>query len=174
VNAPSPFPVLRTDRLVLRQLCEADAPDIARLCADRQIAAGTLMIPHPYTLEDAHAWLALDRGWFEAGTSLVWGIAEGGALVGTIDLRPECAHSRAEMGYWIGVPFWGRSYATEAARRVLEHAFTGAGLNRVFAAPFLWNTASHRVLEKIGMNARACCASISSDGTGTRTRCSTG
>jgi [ribosomal protein S5]-alanine N-acetyltransferase len=151
LTPPRPFPVLRTDRLILRQLAETDAAEIARLCGDREIAAGTLMVPHPYSVEDARTWLALDRQWFEAGTSLVWGITEGGALVGTIDLRPECTHERAELGYWIGVPFWGRGYATEAARRVLEHAFRDAGLNRVFASPFPWNAASGRVLEKIGL-----------------------
>jgi [ribosomal protein S5]-alanine N-acetyltransferase len=147
------FPVLRTERLVLRQLAEADAADIARLCADEEIAAGTLTIPHPYGIDDARGWLAMDRKRFEAGQSLVWGVTqlEGGALVGTVGLNPDRGHGRAELGYWIGKRFWGRGYATEAAARVLEYGLTEGGLNRVFASHYLWNAASGRVLEKIGL-----------------------
>jgi [ribosomal protein S5]-alanine N-acetyltransferase len=147
------LPVLRTTRLVLRPLDEADASEIARLCADKAIAAGTLTIPHPYTLEDARKWLAMDRERSRDGRSLVWGITEleGGVLAGTVGLNPDPAHDRAELGYWIGVAFWGRGYASEAAERVLEYALAEAGLNRVYASHYPWNVASGRVLEKVGM-----------------------
>jgi RimJ/RimL family protein N-acetyltransferase len=61
------------------------------------------------------------------------------------------AHRRAELGYWIGVPFWGRGYATEAARAAVAFGFETLRLNRIYAHHFAGNTASQRVLEKIGM-----------------------
>ena len=150
-----PFPELRTERLVLRRLVDSDAAAITRLCQDREIAAGTLTIPYPYSHSDAVSWLAMDRQRFEAGTSLVWGIAtQDGELVGTIGLNPDPAHDRAELGYWVGKAFWGRGYASEAGAAVLDYAFSpppAVALNRVYAAHYPWNAASGRVLEKIGL-----------------------
>jgi ribosomal-protein-alanine N-acetyltransferase len=72
-------------------------------------------------------------------------------LVGAIGLGIEPEHSRAELGYWVGVPFWREGYATEAGREVVRYAFEELGLNRVYAFHFTRNPASGRVLEKIGM-----------------------
>ena len=58
---------------------------------------------------------------------------------------------RAELGYWVGVPYWGRGYATEAAREMLRHGFEDLKLNRIFAGVFGGNVASSNVLRKIGM-----------------------
>ena len=60
-------------------------------------------------------------------------------------------HNRAELGYWIGVPYWNHGYATEAASTVLRYAFETMDLHRVYAFHFTTNPASGRVLEKIGM-----------------------
>jgi RimJ/RimL family protein N-acetyltransferase len=60
-------------------------------------------------------------------------------------------HRRAELGYWIGRPFWGRGYATEAARAMLDFGFGSMGLNRIFAHHMRDNPASGRVLANIGM-----------------------
>lgn len=154
-DSSRPFRELRTERLVLRRLVDSDAAAIPRLCQDREIAAGTLTIPYPYSHSDAVSWLAMDRQRFEAGTSLVWGIATtDGELVGTIGLNPDPAHDRAELGYWVGKAFWGRGYASEAGAAVLDYAFSpppAVALNRVYAAHYPWNAASGRVLEKIGL-----------------------
>jgi len=66
-------------------------------------------------------------------------------------LRIELEHRRAELGYWIGRPWWGNGFATEAARAVVGQAFAGLGLARVFAHHFVSNPASGRVMQKIGM-----------------------
>jgi RimJ/RimL family protein N-acetyltransferase len=71
--------------------------------------------------------------------------------VGAIGLRVEAEHERAEVGYWIGVSYWGQGYATEAARAAVDFAFRHFGVNRVFAFHFTTNPASGRVLQKIGM-----------------------
>ena len=64
--------------------------------------------------------------------------------------------SLAELGYWIGVPYWGRGYATEAAREVVKYGFEKVQLNRIFAAHFKHNPASGKVLQKIGMKYEGC------------------
>ena len=57
----------------------------------------------------------------------------------------------AELGYWIGKPFWGKGYATEAARSLIDFGFTVLGLNRIAARHFARNPASGRVMQKVGM-----------------------
>ena len=64
-------------------------------------------------------------------------------------MKPE--HDHAELGYWIGVPYWGAGYATEGARAVMQFGFETLSLNRIFASHFSRNPASGRVLQKIGM-----------------------
>ena len=71
--------------------------------------------------------------------------------MGAIGLVVQPEHSRAALGYWIGVPYWGQGYATEAGREVVRYAFDELGLNRVYAFHFTRNPASGRVLQKIGM-----------------------
>ena len=72
-------------------------------------------------------------------------------LVGAISLRLELGHERAELGYWIGVPYWGRGYATEAAGAMVGYGFNELGLNRIHARHLARNPASGRVLEKAGL-----------------------
>jgi ribosomal-protein-alanine N-acetyltransferase len=71
--------------------------------------------------------------------------------VGAVGLILAPAHDRAELGYWIGAPYWGRGYATEASRAVVRWGFEGLGLRRIHASHFPRNPASGRVLEKLGM-----------------------
>jgi RimJ/RimL family protein N-acetyltransferase len=68
-----------------------------------------------------------------------------------VGLHIEAAHARAELGFWIGVPYWGRGYATEAARAVVKYAFETRKLHRIYASHFRDNLASKRVLLKLGM-----------------------
>jgi [ribosomal protein S5]-alanine N-acetyltransferase len=76
----------------------------------------------------------------------------GGSLIGAMGLRDiDTEHSLAEMGFWIGLDWWGQGYATEAGRAVLQFGFEQLNLNRVHAHHMVRNPASGRVLEKIGM-----------------------
>jgi len=146
-------PTIETEWLVLRPFRLEDASDVQRLCSAREIAAATLLIPHPYPDGAAEQWIAGHAAAYERGESLELAIEarEGATLVGAIGLRMEREHERAELGYWIGVPHWGRGYATEAAKALLRHAFEEEGMHRVFAYHFANNPASGRVLQKIGM-----------------------
>ncbi|MBX9777638.1 MAG: GNAT family N-acetyltransferase [Xanthobacteraceae bacterium] len=135
--------VLRTARLTLRAPRPDDAKAIKALINDRRIAENTASIPHPYTLKDARAFIAN-----AAGKPAFVITRDDGRLIGGggIDLRPR----GYEIGYWIGVPYWGNGYATEAARALVDHAFRDLDLTELLAGARVTNPASRRVLEKCG------------------------
>ncbi len=134
----------------MRVPVEADAHELQRLVSDREIAAGTLTIPHPYPPDAALQWIRRQAE-REDGLSFAVELVKEAAVVGAISLELEPEHRRAELGYWIGRPHWGRGYATEAARLVLDHGFGALRLNRIYAFHFSNNPASGRVLQKLGM-----------------------
>jgi RimJ/RimL family protein N-acetyltransferase len=138
--------VLRTERLILRAPRLDDAEDIAMLINDRRIAENTARVPHPYTLEDAERFIAhAERGGeFSLLVTLSDGTIAGGTGIGR--LRGDTP----EIGYWFGVPYWGRGFATEAARAVIDHAFEELGYDLLHGGARVTNTASRRVLEKCG------------------------
>lgn len=141
---------LRTKRLVLRPYRQQDAPVLVELLGVREVAETTLRVPHPYTMEDAQAFLA--RAAEEpVGTRFAACLLDTGKLVGGVGLMLEQRHHRAELGYWIGHPYWGNGYATEAAAEALRYGFEDLKLNRICAGVFGGNEASIRVLQKLGM-----------------------
>jgi [ribosomal protein S5]-alanine N-acetyltransferase len=145
-------PVFRN--LVLRSLTIADAPEVARLAGRREIADTTISIPHPYSEQLARNWIAARTGQDGAGKETAFAITlrSDGRLIGAVGLREiDTEHSQAEMGFWIGVDWWGQGYATEAARAMVHFAFEELNLNRVYAHHMVRNPASGRVLKKIGM-----------------------
>jgi ribosomal-protein-alanine N-acetyltransferase len=144
---------LRTIRLLLRSFEHKDIPAIARLAGAREIAATTLNIPHPYTEDDAQSFLARADDDLRTGRSFSFAVTipPSGELCGAVGLTITRAHQRGELGYWIGVPYWGRGFATEAASAVLAFGFETLRLHRIYASHYAGNTASRRVLEKIGM-----------------------
>lgn len=145
---------LDTERLVLRALRPDDAPTVARLAGRREIADTTISIPHPYSVEQAQEWIASHGGHQDPNQGIAVGITikADNRLIGVVGLREiDREHSQAEMGFWIGVEWWGRGYAAEAARAVVAYAFEELKLNRVYAHHMVRNPASGRVLEKIRM-----------------------
>jgi RimJ/RimL family protein N-acetyltransferase len=144
-------PTLTTARLILRPPVLEDAPAIASLAADRRITDTTATLPHPYTLADAE-WFVRHVTRPDADTQ-VWAIVRAAdqALSGVIGLHASDDLAVAELGYWVGVPFWGQGIATEAAHATLDHGFRTRGLEVVFADHLARNPASHRVMEKLGM-----------------------
>jgi [ribosomal protein S5]-alanine N-acetyltransferase len=148
-----PLPTLDTPRLRLRPFTLDDAPALARICADRDVAKTTLTLPHPYQLSDATTWIPKHTANFEAGAAMTLAITmrDLGILVGNVGLTIHPDHHSAEMGYLIGKAYWGRGYCTEAAHAVLAYAFSALKLNRIYASHFATNPASGRVMQKIGM-----------------------
>jgi RimJ/RimL family protein N-acetyltransferase len=144
---------ITTARLLLRSLEREDIPALARLAGAREISSMTANIPHPYNEKNAEDFLTRVSEEFRSGLSVSFAIciSPERELRGAVGLNITAAHERAELGYWIGVPHWGRGYVTEAAAAVLAFGFENLGLNRIYAFRFAENSASGRVLEKIGM-----------------------
>jgi [ribosomal protein S5]-alanine N-acetyltransferase len=142
-------PTLQTERLRIRPYSDADIPELLPLIGTREVAATTLRIAHPYTEQDARAFLDLaeepDKLW------LAITLRADGRQIGGIGLRVELQHQHAELGYWLGVSYWGQGYATEAAGEVLRYGFEDLALHRIFASHFKQNPASGQILKKIGM-----------------------
>jgi RimJ/RimL family protein N-acetyltransferase len=105
--------------------------------------------PHPYTARDGRAFLKRTR---DQQPETAFAIDLNGEAVGGIgfQLQGDVERVSAEIGYWLGEPFWGRGIVTEALVALTEYAVVTHGLTRVFAVPFAWNQASCRVLEKAG------------------------
>ena len=141
--------VLETARLILREWSESDIPELLPLIRAREVAATTLRIPHPY--EEKHAREFLASVAKENELRMAIRLLNDNRLVGGIGLHPEMLHRRAELGYWIGAPFWGNGYATEAGREIVRYGFEEFQLKRIFATVFAGNQTSERVLTKIGM-----------------------
>jgi RimJ/RimL family protein N-acetyltransferase len=143
--------ILKTARLVLRAPGFEDAKRLAALACDLRIAGNTARIPHPYGIDDAKQWIRM-----AVSQHAVYVITVGGELIGACGLDgPPPSHARggkdgAELGYWIGVPFWGCGYATEAARGLIDRAFGDPGCKGLTARARVSNPASRRVLEKCG------------------------
>ena len=144
-------PELSTQRLRLRRPRTADAAPLAALASDFEVARMLLRMPHPYGRADAEAFLARAGEPREDGAEFLVEDAEG--MVGMLGFHrdPERAHDLGpELGYWIGRPFWGQGYASEAATAALRWAGDGWRQKVVVSGHFTDNPASARVLEKAG------------------------
>jgi RimJ/RimL family protein N-acetyltransferase len=150
-------PRLDTARLALRPFRLADAPEVQRLAGDPEIADATLL-PHPYEDGMAEAWITSQAADFAAGPGFNFAVERltDGALVGSIGLETDTAGNQAKLGYWVGRPYWGQRYATEAGRAVVGYGFGVLALERIWAPRFRWNARSARVLEKLGFAHEGC------------------
>jgi RimJ/RimL family protein N-acetyltransferase len=146
-------PVIKTDRLFLRAFEQSDAEAVERHAGDKRISSKTVSIPYPYDAEMAKDWINGHPERFQEGKGVDYAVVTQHdlQLVGAIGLSINQTHKHAELGYWIGEPYWGKGYATEAAASMLRYGFEERNLNRIFAHYFAHNPASGRVMQKIGM-----------------------
>jgi [ribosomal protein S5]-alanine N-acetyltransferase len=151
--AMSLTPNIVTARLVLRPFRIEDAPAVRELAGAVEVYRTTLNIPHPYEDGMAEKWIAsLDAIFDEgSGVTLAMTLKPTGMLIGSIRLGVTQPHRRGELGYWVGVPHWGRGYCTEAAIATVEYGFKELGLHKIAARHMAGNPASGRIMEKIGM-----------------------
>ena len=147
------FAPIETERLRLRPFQAGDAATVRRLAGDWEVARSLPNVPYPYGPEEAADWIGHTRRGLAAGSevSLAVTVRHGGELVGAVGLTLSLHGRSAELGYWIGQPYWGRGFATEAAAAILRHGFVELGLRRVSATTLRHNKASVRVLEKLGL-----------------------
>ncbi len=145
-------PSFRTPRLQLRPLVVSDAPRVEELVSDPEVALTTANIPHPYPPGAAVTWIERHRPGPDHGGEIVWAITHAQlGLVGAMGLRVDPHQFRGELGYWIGKPYWGQGFATEAGAALLKYGFQTLGLNRIFAHHMRRNPASGRVMQKLRM-----------------------
>ena len=147
-------PTIHTDRLTLRPFTLDDVAQLRPLVGQKEIAATTMTIPHPYPDGEAERWIGTHQPKFDEGEAAVFAVTmrDSDVLVGAIGLAIKPEHSHAEMGYWIGKPYWNKGYATESTQALLRYGFEMLGLNRIFAHHMTKNPQSGRVMQKIGMN----------------------
>jgi RimJ/RimL family protein N-acetyltransferase len=137
--------------LTLRPWRRGDEDRLVELANDRRIWINLRdRFPHPYTRIDADAWIAHCEAIADRPPSLALDLD--GAPIGGIGIEPhhDVARLGAEVGYWIGRPYWGQGHATRALVAYTAWAFPFFGLERLQACVFDWNPASARVLEKAG------------------------
>jgi len=135
---------------IVRTWCESDAGSLQAHADNRKVWINLRdRFPHPYTLDDAHAFIEIALG-MEPRT--FFAIDVGGQAVGGIGylLHDDVERVSAEIGYWLGERCWNRGITTEALAAVTGLAIERHGLTRVYALPFEYNIASCRVLEKCG------------------------
>ncbi len=142
-----------TDRLTLRSPIAADAPAISGLLENWNVAHWLVRVPFPYRVEHAAAWIARSIEERVAGVGWPFLIADrdDGTLIGCMDMSIEGDARGGTLGYWLGEQYWGKGYATEAARAVIGFAFDILKLNEVNASALPENMRSMRVLEKAGL-----------------------
>lgn len=147
------LPTLTTPRLILRPFELSNAPDVQRLAGDWAIADTTLNIPHPYLDGMAEIWINTHAEAARKAHSVTLAIMRKAdqALLGAISLMSISKRHQAELGYWIGKPYWGQGICTEAAQAVLAYAFNELALIRVYARYLARNPASGRVMQNLNM-----------------------
>lgn len=129
---------------------EKHAPSVQKLASDPAIS-DTTTLPSPYPEDGAITWIRKTVKLRGEGREYAFAVFDVDVLVGVCSiLNVDKALGSAELGYWIGKPFWGRGYATQAGRLVLYFGFNELGLEIVHSSCLERNRASHRVLEKLG------------------------
>ncbi|MEM9401550.1 MAG: GNAT family N-acetyltransferase [Pseudomonadota bacterium] len=161
-----PPPTLSTARLLLRPFTLEDAAEVQRLAGDAQVADTTQNIPHPYPDGAAEAWIHSHTQACKRNQQAVFAITleATSELVGAVGLTRLEDHTEAELGYWVGVPFWNRGIATEATLAVFEYGFTMFGLTRIVGWYLHRNPASGRVMLKAGMTPSPVTRSLKKEG----------
>jgi RimJ/RimL family protein N-acetyltransferase len=142
---------IETNRLTLRTFTANDAATVAQLAGEWDVARMCARLPHPYAEDDAKQWFAThDKGRAE-GTAFPFAITNArDGVIGAISLERRDAEDVPTLGYWLGKPFWGRGYATEAGAALLAHAAEDIGAREFRSEHFEENAPSGAVLQKLG------------------------
>lgn len=147
------FPTLFTERLKLRKIEVEDVPSLLKYVNNQKITDNITNFPYPYREPDAVFRISYVFQGFKAGSRFVFAITmkEEDELIGEISLHLNEDRKQAELGYWVGEPFWGKGIATEAASAVINFGFEKIGLEKVFATCHINNPGSIKVVEQNGL-----------------------
>jgi [ribosomal protein S5]-alanine N-acetyltransferase len=148
-----PFPILTTERLLLREMVPADAPGVLRLRSDKDVMK-YINRPLTQTIQDAEAWIDVVTTALQKAEGITWCMAvkeNPSGFVGTIGLwRLEKENYRAEIGYMLDPSVQGQGIMSEAIQKVVDYGFRQMGLHSIEGRIDPRNIASARVLEKSG------------------------
>ena len=144
--------VLETERLYLRSFCEEDADRVQSIVGDKRISDMVSNIPHPYPEGGALSWIRISLENFQQGKNVVYAVIakDTNLVVGAMSFKllPD---SEAEIGYWLGVDYWGKGYCTEAAKALIAYGLSDLKLKRLMGRHLTVNPDSGNVLTKLGM-----------------------
>ncbi|HGF3785471.1 TPA: GNAT family N-acetyltransferase [Vibrio parahaemolyticus] len=143
---------IESKRLILRPFTLDDAEHVAELAGDKMIAEMTANIPHPYTVFDAENWIRTHEALFLSGKGAVYAIVlkDSFELIGAISF-PKLDNGLGILGYWLGVPFWGCGYATEASKVLISFSKKHYGLTKLQVMHLVENERSRSVIDKLGI-----------------------
>ncbi len=131
-----------------------DLADIVYLANNRSIASMLATMPHPFGLDDAKKLISRAQNIVDNQAYFAIRLISTGRFIGAGGYGPSKDGDAVHLGYWIGEPFWGQGYATEAAQMLTDHAFTHTSLDTLHATCRVNNPASRRVIIKSGYQYR--------------------
>ncbi|MEZ5937281.1 MAG: GNAT family N-acetyltransferase [Hyphomonadaceae bacterium] len=145
-------PAFSSERMAFRPFEPADAPRIVYLAGDWEVARMCARVPHPYPRLAAEGWISIQTAARAKGEEFPFAVTlpiDG--LIGSCGVVRSKEHSDVfEIGYWFGRPYWGKGYATEAGRALMDWARRELGARTFTAGHFADNPASGAVLRKLG------------------------
>ena len=147
------FPKIETERLFLTELRAEDISNIVKYASNKNISDFTQNIPFPYAEKDAIFWINMANQGFKNRNQYTFAIRQKDKddFIGGIGIKIERKNNRAEIGYWIGEPFWGNGFATEATKAVIKFGFENLDMNKFTSSHLANNPASGKVLKNSGM-----------------------
>lgn len=137
---------METERLILRKWTEDDAEEVYRYAKDPAVALITGFPPHQSVAES----LRVIRTIYVEEDAYAMVLKETGMPIGCISLRNAEKEGELELGYWLGVPYWGKGLMTEAAREIIRYGFEERHAEKIWCGYYKGNERSHRVIEKVG------------------------
>ena len=145
-------PIIKTHSLVLMPFNVEDGKEVQTLADNYNVAKTTLEIPHPYLDGIAESWITsvLHKWRTRTGVAYAVRLPTSNQLVGVVSLMDIKQHD-AKLGYWIGEPYWGQGYCTEAAKALVNFAMKELDITYIMAEHVTSNPASGCVMQKIGM-----------------------
>ena len=147
------FPSLESERLRLGQLSAKDIPSITAYADNPNISKMTLNLPYPYFEKDAIFWINMSNQGFQNKNKYIFGVflQSTAEFIGGIGLHLNEQYDRAEIGYWIAEPFWGKGYCSEAVSLILNFGFNELKIHKIYASHLIGNPASGKVMINNGM-----------------------
>lgn len=143
---------IETERLILRAFRISDSERVAELAGEKIIADMTVNIPHPYDGDMARCWIETHLQQTLVSNGVVYAITLKGddSVIGAVSI-PSIENGFGSLGYWLGVPYWGKAIMLEAAQALIEYCKVEHNLNRLHVVHLIENERSKAVIKKLGI-----------------------